>query len=419
MKFNQILSRDQAKVSHECIHLLGQYGGSASAPLAPPRGAGDRDDSLLYLSCFNSDNLVDLKKEKRTKKPLKKGQLGWKGDNWTPNNKDYKIVKSLRQNIKHWAKIYGVEKLFFLTLTFKEENLDAKEAQRRFNNFNRQFNRINQVQWLYKGVEPQERGTLHYHIIGYHTHDLGAEKLDWEAYKATGKYRKEKKWGLMYKNQRALTASANDHLKEMWGKVRKIAEGSKMGRSEFLPVRSANSIGSYVGKYLGKCFASQNNNEWSKGLRRFSYSKKAPQVHGRQFSWVKGTKELTWRQKLAGWAHGMGVKDPDDLERKYGKMWALEQRESINYYGPRFYNGMKQNKFGHSRPAMYPTGVTGNILKHMGESELPEDFHYQEYQLWEDFLSNKPSRSLRQHAEHFRKHERARKAKALHEKIYG
>ena len=119
MKDNQFTTSDQASQETKVTQLLGD-GESASASLTPPTGgSGIGNDSLLYLSCFNSDNLVDLKKEKRTKKPLKKGQLGWKGDNWTPNNKDYKIVKSLRQNIKHWAKIYGVEKLFFLTLKCK------------------------------------------------------------------------------------------------------------------------------------------------------------------------------------------------------------------------------------------------------------------------------------------------------------
>ena len=91
-----------------------------------------------------------------------------------------------------------------------------------------------------------------------------------------------------YKWTKVYSASANEELKEMWGKVRSIAKGSGFGRAEFLPVRSANSIGQYVGKYLGKCFASQNNGEWCKGLRRFSYSRSAPQIHGRQYSWAFG-----------------------------------------------------------------------------------------------------------------------------------
>ena len=424
MKHNQFNTPDQA-TDLECVtESLGNSWGSASAPCSPPRGGGDRNDSLLYLSCRNSDNKVDIGKEKKPKKPLKKGDKGWKDENWTPNNKDYKIVKSLRENIKHWSKIYGVEKLFFLTLTFEGKGKapeTPKEAQNRFNNFNRQFNRLNKVQWLYKGVEPQERGVLHYHIIGYHQNDLGADKLDWDAYKNTGKYRAKKQWGLMYKNQRALTASANDDLKEMWEKVRSISKGSKMGRSEFLPVRSANTIGNYVGKYLGKCFASQNNNEWAKGIRRFSYSNKAPQIHGREFSWVNNPRGYTWRQKVTAWTHGVGVREDDteDMERKYGKKWAVTQREAINYYGTMWYPYMKENRYGHARPPFYPTGLVGNIFASLPQNEIPEDFHYLEHDLWEDYFVTKKSRSLRHHAEHQRKWDKAKKHAEFNERVYG
>ena len=212
---------------------------------------------------------------------MKKGDKGWKGDDFTPDNKEYKIMKSLRENIKHWGKVFGVERLFFLTLTFKDNVTSAKEAQKRFNNFNRQFSRLSKVTWLYKGIEPQERGALHFHIIGFHQHNLGGDQIDWEAYKKAGEYRSQKNWGNMYKYQRLAFKGANEELREMWKKVGSIAEGSKMGRPEFLPVRSVHSIGQYVGKYLGKCFAQKNNGNWAQGLRRFSYSKKAPQVHGR------------------------------------------------------------------------------------------------------------------------------------------
>ena len=424
MKDNQFNAPDQVTDVSSLTQSLGNIGGSASAPLSPPLGGGDRDDSLLYLSCRNSDNKVDVKKEKKNKKPLKKGDRGWKGDDWKPNNKDYKIVKSLRENIKHWTKIYGKEKLFFLTLTFQgklKAPKTSKEAQQRFNNFNRQFSRLNNVQWLYKGVEPQERGVLHYHIIGYHQNDLGADKLDWESYKKAGEYRRAKKWGLMYKYQRKFTATANDDLKAMWEKIRRISEGSKMGRSEFLPVRSASCIGNYVGKYLGKCFASKNNNEWAKGINRFQYSQKAPQIHGREFSWVSNPRGLTWRQKVTAWAHGVGVRqdDTEDLERKYGKKWAVTQRDAINYWGMCWYPFMKERRRGHSKPPFYPTGLVGNIFASLPDNEIPEDFHYLEHDLWEEFFITNKSRSLRHHAEHQRKWERAKKHAEFNERVYG
>ena len=423
MKHNQFNSTDQASDVRSLTQSQGYNGGSASAPLTPPRGGGDRDDSLLYLSCRNSDNKVDVKKEKKKKNPLKKGDRGWKGEDWTPDNKNYKIVKSLRENIKYWGKTIGIEKLFFLTITFEDKNQPetAKEAQRRWNNFNRQFSRIKEVQWLYKGVEPQEKGTLHYHLIGYHQHDLGADTFDWDALKKSAEYRAKGQLGMSRKYTKIYSNSANDHLKAMWEKCRKISKGSKMGRTEFLPIRSANTIGNYVGKYLGKCFSDQNNNKWSKGIRRFQYSQKAPQPHGREFSWVNNPRGLTWRQKLTAWAHGVGVKqdDTDDLERKYGKKWGVTQREAINYWGMVWYPFMKEKKFGHAKPAYYPTGLPGNIFASLPKMEIPEDYHYQEYDLWENYFDPPKLKSFRNHAQHKNKWEKAEKHKAFLEKVYG
>ena len=103
-------------------------GVSASVPQTPPRGVGDRNDSLLYLSCPNSDKSKKKDNEVNNKKARKKGS---RGDNETPNNKEYKIMKSLRENIKDWGKRYGEDRIFFLTLTFEENITDHKEAQRR------------------------------------------------------------------------------------------------------------------------------------------------------------------------------------------------------------------------------------------------------------------------------------------------
>ena len=401
--------------------------GEYSITRLPPVASNEGARPLLYQGCPNSDNQVKINKTKLPKDPLKMGDKGYRKDDQTPSNKEYKIMKSLRENIKHWEKIDGVEHLFFLTLTFKEKITDPKEAQRRFNNFNRQFNRIPNVQWYYKGVEPQGSGSIHFHIVGKSEIELGTKDYDWESHKKANEYRSKKSWGNMYKYQRKATASANDHLKTMWAKVRSIGEGSGFGRTEFLPIRSANSIGSYVGKYLGKCFQSQANNDWQKGLRRFSYSKKAPQIHGRIFSWrenkSKTSNALTWRQKLGAWAHGVGIKSNDweDLERKYGKLWAIEQRDHINYFGPMWFPFISTLRLGHSKPSCYPTGVIGNPLKYMGNDKSIEDpFETSENELWEKWLNTGSSRSgMREHANSVRKFENAQNNKRLHELIYG
>ena len=354
--------------------------------------------------------------QKESRKTL--SNKGKEGDR-TPNNKEYKIMKSLRENIKYWASLYGKERIFFMTLTFSENITCPKESQKRFNSFCTQFNRLKETKWLYKGIEPQKSGRLHYHIIGYHQQDLGGEKFDWESLKKASEYWEEGRAGMARKYTKIYSNSANEPLKDMWSKVRKIAKGSRFGRTEFLPIRSVNSIGQYVGKYLGKSFDATNDGTLGKGVRRFSYSLKAPQIHGRQFSWVKAPIGLTWRQKLTAWAHGMGVKenDMDDMRKKFGSRWALENKDHINFFGSLWHNC--DMRFAHARPAVYPTGEIGNPLVNMGTNKSLEDpFEISENKLWSDWLKGRgSSSSLSLHAQNLRKYQRAQKAQKLHELI--
>jgi hypothetical protein len=418
--------------NQEAIGISNAYVSESVPVPSVAHGHGDRYDSLVYLSCPNSDNEVNLKnknsnKKKKKKKEYRKGEIGWKGDDWTPDNKNYKIMKSLRWNMKYWAKIYGVETMFFHTLTFAENITCPKEANRRFNNYNRQFSRIPEVHWLYKGIEPQERGALHFHIVGHTDWDLGANVFDWDSYdKCNEAYSNgNKSLGLKYKRQ--YSATANDKLKYMWKKTQTIGQGSGFGRFvEFLPIKKVESISQYIGKYLGKTFAAKNNGKMPQGIRRFSYSKHAPQPHGREFSWVENTSkthsQLTWRQKLKAWAHGVGIRedDYDDLEAKYGKAWARNYREDIEYFGMTWFPFMNENKFGHAKPFQYPTGLIGNPLAHMKLSDDP--IWQNDSQMWKDWLTGNQTSSGQTLGEHQRsliRHQKAKKAKAFHERVYG
>ena len=146
MKCNQFNAQDQVSDQTEYSKLNGANGVSASAPLSPPRGGGDRDDSLLYHSENNSDKQCSEKSLKLT-------------------NEQAKTFFCLEKNTKHFNKIYGVEHVGILTLTFKENLQDSKESQRRWNNLNRMINREKKFQVLVKVIEPQKRGAIHYHLI--------------------------------------------------------------------------------------------------------------------------------------------------------------------------------------------------------------------------------------------------------------
>ena len=400
--------------NQEVKRLFGGKGDRLASPLSPPTGGnGDRDDPLLYLSYYNSDN--DQKKLESKKRGIPQKWRKRKDDE-TPNNHEYKIMKSLRENIKIWAKTYGEDRIFFLTLTFEENLTDWKEAQRRFNNFNRQFNRRKDVQWLYKGIEPQKRGALHYHIVGVTDFKMAPDKVDWEAYKKTNEYRNQGNKGMMNKYQRIFSQSNVQEVRDMWKSIRAMAKGSKFGRTEFLPIRSAGCVAQYVGKYLNKTFASKQNGELPKGVRRFSYSNKAPQNFGRQFSWVSSSSGLlTWREKVKAWAHGVGVKDFDDVRAKYGAKWALEFKDDINYFGTLWHG--KELRKGHAKPATYPKGQIGDIGKYYGRVEMKWEYEQDEDYQWREYLLGKKS-NFKHHARHHAKWKKAEQYKKLNSWAY-
>ena len=193
-EFKQKLTQAQVQGDN---HLQGTGGGKAlpsSRTTAVAREEGG--EALLYLSCFNSDKERKRKGGKPSKKSAKKRG---RGDNDTPKNKEYKIMKSLRENVKYWGDRYGIEHFCFMTITVPDkEVLLVEELRRRFNNFNRQFGRINGFKWWYKGIEPQKRGQFHFHLVVHCEKSVEPEKVNWDAYKAmceekaknglTGKY---------------------------------------------------------------------------------------------------------------------------------------------------------------------------------------------------------------------------------------
>ena len=187
---------------------LGLREGEAPPSAAPPRGASEEGTALLYLNCHNSD-----------KKISKNSQDGSKQEGWTPKSKTAKKQKTLTGNVNYWAKKFGVENLGFLTLTFKENMRDKKEAQRRWNNLNRTISRDQKFTVLVKVLEVQKRGAFHYHLLVKTNEDIRTG-FDWEAFKRAGeayqaKDREEgKKWTKVY------AKSAKPHLRHLWGYMR-------------------------------------------------------------------------------------------------------------------------------------------------------------------------------------------------------
>ena len=75
-----------------------------------------------------------------------------------------KQAYSLHENVEKFIKLFGLGCVGFLTLTFKDNVTDHKEAYRRFNSLRSNFlNKIFPDYMLVK--ERQKRGAWHYHLL--------------------------------------------------------------------------------------------------------------------------------------------------------------------------------------------------------------------------------------------------------------
>ena len=218
----------------------------------------------------------------------------------------------LTQTVSHFITLHGLENCGFLTLTFSDHIICAKEAQKRLNSL---FSNVIKPRYgEYVGVfERQKSGRIHYHLLVSLKSDVRSG-FDFDG---------------ISKND---YSSANTYLRGEWSFWRKTAKQYGFGRTELLPVKSnAEGIGKYVGKYIAK---HTENRDWrDKGVRLVRYSNGA-RIGTTRFQFVsKGSAE--WRSKVAKFAEvasqlfGEPIENLDDLSRVVGKRWAYRFREEI------------------------------------------------------------------------------------------
>lgn len=223
-----------------------------------------------------------------------------------------KTAYILTQSVAMLADKYGLERLGFLTLTFKDHVLDPKEAQRRLNSLLTHVIKPRYREYL--GVfERQKSGRIHYHFLVVLHIDIRTG-LDWSQV-AQGVYR-----------------SASPALRSEWAFWRATAPSYGFGRTELLPVKSTTeAISKYVGKYIAKHISARA--EEDKGVRLVRYSRGA-RVGTTRFAFASAGSEL-WRLKVATLAailekeSGRPCRDISDLSRIMGKRWAYRYRDLI------------------------------------------------------------------------------------------
>ncbi len=258
-------------------------------PVDPETG-GDRGAG--FLPCLSSNNSIIAPSNRLSTQHRKSASvLAW--------------------NVSAFVEKFGIERVGFLTLTFRDHVTDAREAQRRFNSLASNVIRPRYHAWV--GVwERQKSGRIHYHLLVALSVDIRTG-FDFSGI-AAGDY-----------------SSANSAIRFEWSFWRSTAPAYGFGRTELLPVRSTGEgIARYVGKYIGKHMEARRDDD--KGFRLVRYSQ-GWRIATTRFQWATEGAQL-WRLKLRAFAWIMAAQrgcSPTmaGLASALGPRWAYQWREFI------------------------------------------------------------------------------------------
>lgn len=250
-------------------------------PDARVAGAGQVAD---LLPCLNSNNYTE---------PLLTGG-------------QRRTAYALTQNVGLMVQQYGVERVGFLTLTFRDHVTDIREAQRRYRSLQTHILAGRYADAVCV-VERQKSGRIHFHLLVALSVDIRTG-FDFEAVNRSD-YR-----------------SANSWLRSEWAFWRRTAPLYGFGRTELMPVKSTvEGIAKYVGKYIAKHIDSRREDD--KGARLVRYSNGARRC-GSRFAWT-GAKSKLWRRKLEQFAIRHKCYSFENLRERFGANWAYRLSEYI------------------------------------------------------------------------------------------
>lgn len=201
---------------------------------------------------------------------------------------------------------HGLERVGFLTLTFRDHVLDIKEAQKRFNSLRAGVLAVRYADFV-TVVERQKSGRIHFHLLVAMSEDIRTG-FDFEAI------------------ERHDYRSANLNLRGEWAFWRSTAGLYGFGRTELMPVRSSvDGIAKYVGKYIAKHIDQRRDDD--KGARLVRYSVGARRC-GTRFAWT-GARSKEWRKKLGAFATRHQCWSLEMMRERFGPKWAYRLAEYI------------------------------------------------------------------------------------------
>lgn len=219
---------------------------------------------------------------------------------------------ALQVNVEDMCQRHGIERVGFLTLTFADHVLDAREAQRRMNSLTTHVLRPRYGESI-RVIERQKSGRIHYHLLVAVGADIRTG-CDFEAF------------------ERRDYRSAPEALRREWSYWRATARKYRFGRTELLPVRSTTqAIGRYVGKYIAKHIGARRERS-DRRVRLVSYTGQVSATT--RFAWAGGM-AATWRKQLGALIHAFhdagALEEPTmkAMAKRFGPRWAWYWRDSI------------------------------------------------------------------------------------------
>lgn len=218
-----------------------------------------------------------------------------------------KMAEVIRLEVERLAKVYGLERLGFLTLSFQDSVFSIQEAQRRFHSA-----LTNCLSRHFKGGltvwERFDHG-IHFHLLVVLDEDIRTG-FDFEAVKRRD-YR-----------------SASHYLRALWATLRVCLPDYQFGRHELLPIRTvAEAVGRYLGKYLSKHLDCKLDKDKGARIVRFFGVAKYGRVASAQFGWANG-RSYIWRLGVGAFAEHFRV-SWSGLSRIGGPRWAFHLGKAI------------------------------------------------------------------------------------------
>jgi hypothetical protein len=211
--------------------------------------------------------------------------------------------------IECMVKEFGIERIGFFTLTFKDHVTDLREAQKRFRSL-RAHVIVKRYQRAIGVWERHASGRIHFHLVVALDKDIQTG-ADFNAFKRQN-YR-----------------SANSALRAEWAFWRQTCPRYRFGRHELMPIKSnAQGIARYVGKYISKHITQRREDDKGARVVRFIGFKPGMRRTCGRFSWNNDNAWL-WRQKLAVFAGRCGVSDLWQMKKRFGSRWAYHLQGQI------------------------------------------------------------------------------------------